>query len=61
MTDEQQPPEEGPGATPTEQAQIRVILESVPEAVAFPGTAGVEVEFLYRGTRSSSGTRTWKA
>lgn len=48
MTDEQQPPEEGPGATPTEQAQIRVILESVPEAVAFPGTAGVEVEYLYR-------------
>lgn len=48
MTDQQQPPGEGPGATPTERAQIRVILESVPEAVAFPGTPGVEVEYLYR-------------
>jgi hypothetical protein len=48
MTDEQQPSEEGPGATPTERAQIRLILESVPEAVAFPGTSGVEVEYLYR-------------
>jgi len=51
MTDEQQPPEEGPGATPTERAQIRLILESVPEAVAFPGTSGVEVEYLYRGNK----------
>ena len=48
MTDQQQPRDEGPGATPTERAQVRLILESVPEAVAFPGTPGVEVEYLYR-------------
>src|SRR6478672_1226552 len=44
MTEERQPT----GASRTEQAQIALILDSVPDAVAFPGTPGTEVEYLYR-------------